>query len=151
MNQSDSSKESSISHVIGKLLDAWYETYFQLPSKSSTSNKEPKELNVWRRFLCAWLGSVTLFVPMPLFVPHIREALSIAGGSWQLEITALMWYVTGLASVFSLIIGCLIAWSRTPHGYVRLYLSGFVVTTFVVFMIYKVLTGDSPVGFQFGQ
>ena len=114
------------------------EAYFQLGD----------ELKGLVRFLCAWLGSVTLFVPMPLFVPYIREALSIAGEIWKLEITALMWYVIGLAFVFSLIIGCLIARSRTPHGYVRLYLSGFVVTTFVVFTIYRVLPVDRvlPVG-----
>lgn len=132
MNQSDPIKESSISGAVTKLIEGYYEAYFQ----------PGDELKGLVRFLCAWLGSVTLFVPMPLFVPYIREALSIPGGIWQLEITALMWYVIGLAFVFSLIIGCLIARSRTPHGYVRLYLSGFVVTTFVVFTIYKVL----PVG-----
>ena len=85
MNQSDSAKEPSISRAIGKLLDAWYETYFQPPSKSSMSNKESEELNVWRRFLCAWLGSVTLFAPMPLFVEGIRDALSTSGGISQID------------------------------------------------------------------
>lgn len=132
MNQSDSVQEPSIFSSVAKLIDGIYETYFQ----------PREELAVLARFLCAWLGSVTLFAPMPLFAPGIRDALSIAGGIWQVEITALMLFVIGLAFVSSLIIGCLIAWSRTPHGYVRLYLSGFVMTAFIVLTIYNVL----PVG-----
>ena len=112
MNQSDSAKEPSVSSSVAKLVGAFIETYFQ-PC-------EPP-LNWGWRFLCAWLGSATLFVSAPAFFGLGPEQWVVGS-----ELLYLVWIV-GPA-----LYGCLIASAETPHGPVRLYLSGLLLSAFVV-------------------
>lgn len=127
MNQSDPAQEPSLYSSCAKLINGVYETYFQ-PSKTS--------LNWGWRFLCAWLGAATLFV----------SALGLFGigpGKWITDSKTA--YLVGI--IGPILYGCLIASAKTPHGPVRLYLSGLLLSVFVVGLLLGTLSpgaGTNP-------
>lgn len=130
---SDSGLERSISNSVEKLIDGVIQTYFQLHNDA---------LHISVRFLCAWLGSITLFVPTFAFSRNIRNTLSKPDGFSQIEFDDLSLSLIMLYFVGSIIVGSLIALAKTRHGHVRLYLSGFVLTAFIVVTVYQVWPTD---------
>ena len=106
----------SISTAADKLADSIVETYFQPLSKP---------LPGWARFLCAWMGSATLFASF-----HITNA----------GLGKVMDSATKLDDIFVSIIlpavyGVLIAIARTKQGPMRLYISGMFMSLLVIGMV----------------
>lgn len=109
----------SISNVIEKLADAIAETYFQLLDQP---------LPGWGRFLCAWLGAATLFGSMFIIQAGPGILVSTPPSIWVLVLSVIV-----APSLFGLII----ALARTRHGPVRLYLSGLLLSAFVVVLVIR--------------
>ena len=103
----------SMSSAAEKLADAVIETYFQL-----LDDPLPEKM----RFLFAWLGATTLFGST--FVIRSGPAIFIDNPRW--------WVVIPAVVVAPLIFGFIIASAKTRHGPVRLYLSGLLLSGFVV-------------------
>lgn len=128
MNKSDSAEKTSksecvdkpsISVSLAKLLDAAIETYFQ-PLE--------KPLPGWMRFFCAWLGSITIYLAPVFYKLGPRE--------WGIVEIPFAWLVVILSVVLPSMIGFLIAYAKTCHGPVRLYLSGMILSVFSIGIVY---------------
>ena len=106
-------KEPSISVSIAIVINAAFTTYFSL---------RENPLPGWARFLFAWLGSVTIFVSVPMFGIGPPKLLALD------NITDIIVIYVLAPSLF----GGVIASAKTRHGPVRLFLFGIVMTSFIV-------------------
>ena len=103
-----------------------YEIYFQTA-----------EVSKRMRFFWAWLGSLTLYMPLFTFHPEIRKALNKPmlvfldniNGNPYIIITILICLFTSLA------VGGMIATSNDRYGPVRLYLSGLMLSSLIVIVV----------------
>ena len=102
-----------------KLADAVIETYFQL---------QDEPLPGWGRFLCAWAGAATLFGGS-MFILKTGPIILVESSS--------IWTVFWTVVVAPSLPGFLIAAARTRHGPVRLYISGMLLSSFIVAVVLK--------------
>ena len=140
MNESDAGKNRGVneSHsdkiggadrsILWKTLGNVYNMYF-----------EPAELKPRMRFFWAWLGSLTLYMPLFVFEPDFRKALreKTLGQFWEViaDFDLLMIVTMILCLSSSLAIGGMLAMSNSRYGSVRLYLSGLLLSSFVVVIV----------------
>ena len=103
-----------MSNAAEKLVDAVIETYFQL---------QDEPLPGWGRFLCAWAGAATVLG---------STFITGAGLMLVLDNADKTWVVILVAVIAPVVPGLLIASAKTRHGPVRLYLSGLLLSVFVV-------------------
>ena len=109
----------SKSNATEKLVDAVIETYFQL---------QDEPLPGWGRFLCAWAGAATL-IGGSIFLLGTGPIMVVESKS--------IWTVFWTVVVAPSLPGLVIAAARTRHGPVRLYISGMLLTTFIVAVVLK--------------
>ena len=110
----------SMSNAAERLVDAVIETYFQLLD-------EP--LPRWGRFLCAWAGAATLLGSTFITQAGLGVLLSNADKPWVVILVAV---------VAPAVPGLLIASARTRHGPVRLYVSGMLLSSFIIFVVLRI-------------
>ena len=132
MNNSNPNENEKprISGSVATVVDSAIETYFQ-------PLKDP--MHVWLRFLCAWLGSMSIFMAPFLFGIGPQKWITNEGQ------IASFWIFYALLTIIPSIFGFLVACAETKHGPVRLYLSGMLLSTFTVVLTYGIWTaGVSP-------
>ena len=131
MNESDAGKnndEGVYRSILWKTVGNVYKMYFK-PAKMKTGT----------RFFWAWLGSLTLYMPLFVFEPDFRTALEkkTLGQIWTViacfDLLKIVTIMLCLAS--SIAIGAMLAMSSKRYGSVRLYLSGLLLSSFVVVIV----------------
>lgn len=102
--------------AVDKLADAIFETYFQ---------PRDKKLHGSVRFLCAWMGAITLFAAYPLTGAGLGNVI---GSPTKLDDIF-------VGIIVPAIYGALIAMAGTKHGPIRLYISGMFMSALVIGLV----------------
>ena len=111
--------------TLQQLINSVYEIYFQ---------PLPCPMNAFWRFLNAFLGAISIFGTSLYF--HFEFVSEFIKDVLDPSASKIFFFMLLLfASIISVFFALLVSFAKTKHGPIRIYLSGLLLSAFVVFVV----------------